>query len=241
MPRFFYDPAGPHFCITGEDAAHIANSLRMRPGEELTVCDGKGTDYHCRIVSVSPGEVALEELERGPASSEPGVSITLFQGLPKGDKFDWIVQKAVELGATRIVPVAAARSISRPDAKSAGKRREREQKIALEAAEQCGRGIIPEVAPLTGFSDAVAMLKALDTSFFCYELGGASLQKIPVINKGSAGFFIGPEGGIADEEAAALQNAQIPAVTLGPRILRTETAPLMVLSVLLFASGNLEA
>ena len=148
MPRFFVPPfSGEETAVTGEDGRHIARSLRMKVGEPLTLCDGVGTDYQCEITGFSGEKVWVRVLERAPSQSEPSIKVTVYQGIPKGDKMDAIVQKAVELGACEIVPVAMRRCVSRPDEKSAAKKTARWQKIADEAAKQSGRGILPQVLP----------------------------------------------------------------------------------------------
>ena len=155
MPRFFVPPfSGEETAVTGEDGRHIARSLRMKVGEPLTLCDGLGTDYHCEITGFAGDEVFVRVVERAPSRSEPSVKVTVYQGLPKGDKMDAIVQKAVELGAWEIVPVLMRRSVSRPDAKAAVKKAARWQKIAEEAAKQSGRGILPQVLAPMEFSKA---------------------------------------------------------------------------------------
>ena len=135
MPRFFTGPVtGARHQITGPDAAHIAKSLRMRPGEPVTLCDGQGMDYYGHLAVVSPGCVEVEILEQRPSYSEPSIEVTLYQGIPKSDKMELIVQKSVELGISRVVPTMTSRCVSRPDPKTMEKKRARWQKIAEEAA-----------------------------------------------------------------------------------------------------------
>ena len=241
MPKFFVDTVtGDTLELAGPDGAHIAKSLRMREGEELTVCDAHGYDYRCALISVQGDRVGLRVLERKRCATEPSLAVTLFQCLTKGDKMDTIVQKTVELGVERIVPVLSCRSVSRPDEKAAAKKRERWQKIAREAAMQAGRGKVPQVLPVTGFEEAAKMLSAFPAAAVCYEGGGEPLSALIQPSLSSAAVFIGPEGGIAPEEIAALKEAGGRTVTLGPRILRTETAPLAALCAVLFATGNME-
>ena len=241
MPRFFIDPPAPDgfVTLTGEAANHIARALRMKPGEHLTLCDGRGTDYDAALQSAAPGCVTAQVLAARPSAGEPNVRLLLFQGLPKGDKMDWIVQKAVELGAAEIVPFAAARSVSRPDDAAARKKTARWQKIADEAAGQSQRGILPPVRPLVSFGAALEQARACDRIFFCYEGGGSALDALLSEPFASAAIFIGPEGGFAPEEVAQAEQAGARRITLGPRILRTETAPLAALSAILFATGNM--
>ena len=159
MPRFYIDPpVGDFITLTGEDARHICRSLRMAVGEALTLCDGAGIDYN-GVLRQTDGQIAtVEILSRQPSQTEPTVSIRLFQALPKGDKMEWIIQKAVELGISEVVPVLTERCISRPDEKSMEKKLLRWQKIAVEAAKQCGRSRIPTVCPLMSFSQAVQIV-----------------------------------------------------------------------------------
>lgn len=242
MPRFFIDnAAGDTLSITGGDASHIARSLRMREGERLTVTDGSGSDCICEICSVTPDEVLLNVIERTPCLSEPSVRVTLYQGYPKGDKLELVIEKAVELGAKEIVPVLTERSVARPDSKSADKKRERWQRHALEAAKQCGRGIIPQVLPLTPFSRLEEMLSRHDLCVFCYELGGSPLSAlIKESNPRDIGIFIGPEGGISDDEAEKLTQMGAHAATLGARILRTETAGMAAIAAVMTLTGNMD-
>lgn len=241
MPRFFTGPvAGPRHTLTGPDAAHIAKSLRMRPGEALTLCDGQGMDYNCILRAVSPELVEAEVVEQRVNRSEPSIHAVLYQGVPKSDKMDWIVQKAVELGVCEIVPVLTGRCVSRPDPKSMAKKVDRWQKIAEEAAKQSGRGRIPAVLPAMEFRGAVARSReAADRLLFLYEGGGAPMQAHISPEAARYSLFVGPEGGFAPEEADYIREMGGGVVTLGPRILRTETAPLAALSALMFASGNM--
>lgn len=172
MPRFYIDPpAGDFVTLTGEDARHICRSLRMAVGEALTLCDGAGIDYN-GVLRQTDGQIAtVEILSRQPSQTEPTVSIRLFQALPKGDKMEWIIQKAVELGISEVVPVLTERCISRPDEKSMEKKLLRWQKIAVEAAKQCGRSRIPTVCPLMSFSQAVQALGSMEKGLFLYEKG----------------------------------------------------------------------
>lgn len=245
MPRFFVSPSdilGDAITITGPDAVHISKSLRMRPGEPLTVCDGQGHDYHCRITAVGSSAVELRVEQVAPSAGEPNVAVTLYQGLPKGDKMDWIVQKAVEVGVTTIVPVQTARSVAVITDK-AGKKAERWQKIAAEAAGQCDRGMIPTVEQPVRFEQVLAKLKGHGEDFLgllLYEGGGQPLPSLLQKPAGRIGIFIGPEGGFAPEEVEALTALGWQTATLGPRILRCETAPIVTLSVIMALTGNME-
>lgn len=238
MPRFFTDRIEAQYTLTGEDAAHISKALRMRAGEKLTLCDGQGTDYLCEIQALSPQSVTVNVLEKRASLGEPPVRITLYQSLPKSDKMDWIVQKSVELGVYAIVPVQTNRCVSRPAAGAMEQKRRRWQKIAREAAMQSGRGIVPDVRPPMDFRQAVAQAAASDDlCLLCYEGGGESLRTATRPFSRCA-LFIGPEGGFDDEEVDLADRAAVRRITLGPRILRTETAPLAALTTLLFIADG---
>ena len=241
MPKFFLDSApGELVLLTGEDGRHIARSLRMRPGEPLTLCAGRGTDFESVVDAVDGDSVTVRVLRSLPCAAEPSLRAALYQSLPKLDKFDSVVQKAVELGVTRIVPVLSMRCVSRPDAKSLRKKLERWNKIAAEAAKQCGRGILPQVAPVLPFAQAVREAReAGGAGIFFYEGGGTPLSSLVNGETRQASLFIGPEGGFDPSEVAlARENGLVPA-TLGPRILRTETAPVAALAAVMLLSGNL--
>ena len=243
LPRFFIDgaPAGDTIEIAGEDAHHIARVLRMKPGETLTVCDGAGADYRCTLTGTDGGRALCHVEARTPSRGEPNVRLTLYMALPKGDKMDLIVQKAVELGAFRVVPYAAARSVSRPDAKALQKKTARWRKIAREAAQQSGRGRVPEVADCLSFAEAVRLAGQSELPLLLYENEQenslrAALTAHPFAE---AALMVGPEGGFAGEEVQAACAAGLASVSLGPRILRCETAPLAALAAVLYESGNL--
>ena len=240
MTRFFHEvPSGDSLIINGPDAQHIRRALRMQPGEHLTVCDGQGTDYACQITAFEGEGVRLSVLSQAPSCTEPSLAVTLYQGLPKGDKMDWILQKAVELGVTAVVPLATSRSVVRLDGKEE-KKRERWQRIAAEAAGQCGRGIVPRVESPLSFAQALPLLRKDKTICF-YEGGGQPLSRLVDAGEARLSIVIGPEGGFAEEEIAALRSAGAAVATLGPRILRCETAPLAALTLLMHLTGNLDA
>ncbi len=248
MPRFFIDYIPDDTAhIEGADARHIIRSLRMQPGEPLTICDSLGKDYDCEIESLEGETVHLRVLAIRETAAEPSLRVTLYQGVPKGDKFDWVVQKAVELGVYRIVPVMMKRCVSRPDAKSMKKKVERWQKIAEEAAKQSGRGILPQVGELLSFTKAVEEAAAEQdqngaekaVSLLFYEGGGERILRLAGEQTKYASIFIGPEGGFDPAEVELALEKGIRAATLGPRILRTETAPIAALAALMQATGNL--
>ncbi len=241
MPRFFVEAGavenredGQVIRITGEDAHHITHVLRTRIGEGLTVCDEVGMVYETELVQ--PGaEVLLRVLESHPADTEPPYRATVYQGLAKGDKMETVIQKAVEIGASVIVPVATSRAVVKLDEKDARRKVERWQKIAHEAAKQCGRGIIPTVAPVMTFKEAVQDAAKADLPLFCYE--GDGTRSVTALCRETAmpktiSLFIGPEGGFSEEEAAFAGEAGMRLCGLGKRILRTETASGVVLACL---------
>ncbi len=241
MPRFFVDTpptVGGAHTIDGADARHIAGALRMTAGETLTLCDGAGTDYACTVATVERDTVTVAVDSAAPTASEPTLAVTLYMGYPKGDKLDLVIQKAVELGVSAIVPVLTARSIVRLDSKDAEKKRARLQRIAAEAAGQSERGIIPVVETPIKWRDALARL-ADENTLLCYEGGGAPLGELITPEDRAVSLVIGPEGGFDPAEVAAVTAAGGRVATLGPRILRCETAPLAALAVMMERSGNM--
>ena len=232
MPRFFVPPfAGDTAVLTGEDAHHLAKVLRARVGEAVDLCDGEGTDYRCVVHSFSPQSVTLQVVERTPSRGELPRRVTLYQALCKGDKMEQILQKAVELGVGRMVPVITARCVSLPDRRSLEKKRERWQKIALAAAQQSGRGLVPSVEPALSFGEAVAAMAREDAILF-YEKATRPLGELLRREGGPLSIMTGPEGGFAEEEARTAAEAGIALCSLGPRILRCETAPLAALAII---------
>lgn len=227
------------YTITGEDAGHIKKSLRMKEGETLTLVSPDGTEHLCAIEGFGEG-VEVKVISSKKCEQEPSVSVTLYQGLTKGDKMDFIVQKAVELGAAEIVPTLTDRCISRPDEKSMKKKCERWQKIALGAAQQSRRGIVPEVKHLLTLKEAAEKAKESDVSIVFYEGGGESIASILKDKPKSVSIFIGSEGGFEESEIGLLNSAGVATATLGKRILRAETAPLAALTAIMFFTNNLE-
>ena len=242
MPRFFidYTPAvGDAVAIEGGDARHIAGALRMTAGERLTLCDGKGTDCDCVITAVERERVTLQVEALSPTTAEPTLSVTLYMGLPKGDKMELIIQKAVELGVTAIVPVATSRCIVKLDGKDAAKKQTRWQKIADEAAGQSGRGILPTVETPISWKQALARFEQ-ENVLLCYEGGGAPIGRLVTPADTAVSLVVGPEGGFDPAEVQAVTAVGGRIATLGPRILRCETAPLAAIAVLMEKSGNME-
>lgn len=225
--------------IMGSDVNHIRNVLRLESGDWVVACDGAGKDYVSRIRSVSPDRVILQVEKIQDTGTELPVKITLFQGLPKKDKMEFIIQKAVELGVYEIVPVMMKRCVTRlNDEKKIQKKLERWQSIAEAAAKQCDRGMIPTVhAPVT-MDQAFDIARGIEYNMIPYELqdGIEASRKIVAesCKHDTVGIFIGPEGGFEAAEVERAVSEQIHPLTLGKRILRTETAGMALLSVLMF-------
>ncbi len=241
MPRFFVTRSqvqGDEIVIRGNDVNHIKNVLRMHPGDEISISDGQGMDYFCRIKTMEREEIGLSIENSWKSYVELPVHLYLFQGLPKSDKMELIIQKAVELGVYEIVPVRTNRVIVKLDEKKEEKKRARWQQIAESGAKQSGRGIVPEVKPVMRFRDALAYASGLDGMIIPYEKAEGIKETRKIISglkgKKSIGIFIGPEGGFDEKEVEEAIGAGASAVTLGRRILRTETAGLAMLSVLMF-------
>lgn len=219
--------------LSGDNQKH-AGVLRLRPGEAVTVVTPGGEQCECEMMEGG----ALKVVSRKRCENEPDVFVTLFQALPKGDKMDYIVQKCVELGVSRIVPMLTARCVSRPDERALQKKRARWQKIALQAAMQSRRGMIPEVAECVSFEKAAELTRQNEQTIFFYEMGGAPVSKILTKTPKTLGMFIGSEGGFEPAEAGLVMTGGASAATLGRRILRAETAPLAALSVIMYQTGN---
>ncbi len=236
MPRFFT----PSDCmedgiirIKGDDAFHIARSLRMAEGDTLTVCDMHGVEHTCRLTRIRDEECECEILESKNGDTEPPIHITLYMAYPKGDKLETVVQKAVELGAARIVPFESSRCIKRPKAEKADKNAARLQRIAEEAAKQCGRSRLPVVERPMTFEAMLSEAASADLPIFCYEGDGTrSLKDILTENANAktASVIVGCEGGFSLGEAEAAASAGCISANLGKRILRCETAPTYALS-----------
>ncbi len=242
MSRFFTDkPQDGQIIIVGEDAVHIKKSLRMQVGDEIFACDGDGQDYICKIAGIDKDEIALNVIEQMQNIAEASIDTTLFMAYPKGDKMDLICQKCTELGITRIVPFVAKRSVARPRDNGADKKIIRFNKICQEAAKQSGRGKVPEVLSVLTFEQAVQSAKEYDLAVMLYENEDkTSLKTILNENKfSSIAFMVGPEGGFDSSEVEiALENGFFSA-TLGKRILRCETAPIVALSAIMFHTDNI--
>ncbi|MBQ2468111.1 MAG: 16S rRNA (uracil(1498)-N(3))-methyltransferase, partial [Clostridia bacterium] len=223
---------GDRITLSEEDSRHVSLSLRMKRGDALTLCDGMGTDFGCVAVDFA-GAVTVEVVSSSPSAGEPPYRATVFQAEIKGDKFDTVIQKAVELGAAGIVPFTSSRCVCRPDARDADKKKKRRERIALEAAKQCGRGAVPSVGETLPFHKTLAEAAKADLPLFCWEEATTPLKDvIRGKDPSTVSVVIGPEGGFSADEARAAEAAGMIAVSLGRRILRTETAAGAVLSVL---------
>ncbi|WP_130836409.1 16S rRNA (uracil(1498)-N(3))-methyltransferase [Lachnoclostridium sp. Marseille-P6806] len=242
MLHLFAEPSaqqGELLTITGGDVNHIKNVLRMRPGEEISVSNGvDAREYRYGIEEIGEEQILLRLRFVKEADTELPVCVTLFQGIPKADKMEWIVQKCVELGVSEIVPVAMERCVVKLDEKKRGRRAERWQSIAEAAAKQSRRGILPAVREPMTMQEAVQYAAAMEVKLLPYELAEntpGTRELIERIEPGSrVAVFIGPEGGFAPEEVRMAQEAGVLPVTLGRRILRTETAGMTVLSWLIY-------
>lgn len=250
MPRFFIrrdQIEGDTLRLLGEDAHHVARSLRMAVGDEITVCDMQGTEYTCKIVSFADDrEVCARILSKKDAENELPFRVTLFQALPKGDKLDTVIQKSVECGVCEIIPFESERCVVRVKADAEERKTERRARIAEEAAKQSGRSLLPIVRPTVSFEEMLARAAQSDLCLFCYEGDGTRplgelLSEWRDALRGEKGDFsvsliIGSEGGFSQREVQEAKNAGMMPIGLGKRILRTETAPIFALSCLVYVA-----
>lgn len=239
MPHRYFasEFTGTTAALTGPDAHHLGKVMRARPGDEVILCDGAGFDYTAAVAAVTPDRVEFRLLEKRPSDAEPSVEVTLFAGYPKQDKLEFIVQKAVELGAARVVPFFSRFCVAAP--KKEDQKNARYARIAAEAAKQAGRGVIPAVELPLDIKDLPARFDQFDLVLFFYEGGGQSLRAL-VKNQKRVALITGAEGGFAPEEVALLTAAGAVPVGLGPRILRCETAPVAALAAVMTLAGQLE-
>ena len=225
--------------LTGENAQH-ARVLRLKEGEQVLVCDGGGREALCAVEAASNKELALSVLEIRESSSEAAVRVSVYMAFPKGDKLEHVIQKATELGAYEIAAFPSSRCISRPDDKSLKKKLERWQKIAASAAEQSGRGMIPEVVVLGSYAQALERAVKSDLAILFYENEHATTLRM-ALESGqfrTVSILSGPEGGLEEAEVEKAREAGLRICTLGKRILRCETAPLCGLSAIMYAAGE---
>ena len=242
MARFFVTPEemnADSLVLTGANAEH-AKVLRLKPGEEVLICNGDGNECRCVVERIDAREVELTVLERMESINEASVRVSIYMAFPKADKLEHVIQKATELGAYEIIAFPTSRCVSRPDDKSLSKKLERWQKIAASAAEQSGRGRIPRVLTLPNYAAALERAAQADKAILFYENEQATTLRM-AMEQGSAKTFsllTGPEGGLDIKEVEQAQKAGLQVCTLGKRILRCETAPLCALSAVMYASGE---
>lgn len=242
MTRFFIEGAafsGPTLCLTGENLQH-AKVLRLKIGEPVLICDGAGQEALCTVSAATPTQMELTVAERRRSQTEAGVEVSVYVAFPKADKLEHVIQKATELGAFEIVVFPSARCVSRPDEKSLKKKQERWQKIAASAAQQSGRGRIPQVVVLGSFQEALHQAAKADKALLFYENEHATTLRM-ALEEGSwktVSLLTGPEGGLEESEVAQARDAGLAICTLGRRILRCETAPLCALSAVMYAAGE---
>jgi 16S rRNA (uracil1498-N3)-methyltransferase len=236
MQRYFVEPhlfSEHEVTITGDDVHHIVNVMRSEIGQEIIVCDGQGRAALARLAQFSAKEVKAEIVQALDKQSELPIRVTIAQGLPKGDKMEWILQKGTELGAFAFFPFSSERTIVKLDQKKEGKKLERWGKIVKEAAEQSHRSILPKILPPLSYKQAVAAAGNYTRCVIAYEKEqGSTLHHVfaTLAPGDSLLVFVGPEGGFTDDEVALAEAAGILPVTFGPRILRTETASQYLLS-----------
>lgn len=237
MARVPIDPgskANSAVAVTGADARHIAKVLRMQVGDTLVAFDGTGSEWDARITALTPTRVDLALGETRASARESRCAVLLGQGMGKGEKLELVVRMTTELGVKEIVPVLTARAVA--EGKGEG-RVERWQKIAAEACKQCGRAVVPRVFAPESLEAFLARSAACEVRVVLWEGGGVSMNTLPAGN--GVAVLIGPEGGLAEEEVAKAKAAGFVAVSLGPRILRTETAGIVAVAVLQALRGDL--
>ena len=229
--------------INDSDVIHIKNVLRLNVGDTIRLCDGRGMNYDCRIAKMLDRQIICTITDSIKADTEPPIEVTLYQGIPKASKMDYIIQKTTELGITKIVPCIMSRCVSKiENAKDAQKKCERWQKIAREAAKQSGRGIIPTVSQPVRFCEAVQAMKADGIFFAPYECEEKNTLKAALKTENKVqkiSYIIGPEGGFDLDEVDLLKENSIPTITLGKRILRCETAGEAVLAMIMYELGDI--
>lgn len=246
MHRFFIKQESifkDEIVISGEDVQHISKVLRLQNGDNIVLCDGEGTDYLTTIESVDKHKVKTIVINKEASKGEPDIDVVLYQGIPKATKMDTIIQKCTEMGIKRIVPISTVRTIVRLESEKDEKKKvERWTKIAEEAAKQSGRGMIPIIDMPMTLQQALMDASKLDTVIAPYELED-SLSIKEALGEGrgkSIGFFVGPEGGFDSDEIEKVRNIGALPVTLGSRILRTETAGIVVLAIIMYEYDQLK-
>ena len=246
MPKFFVTQdkiTENQIIIDTEDVAHISRVLRLGIGDHVTVCDSQGTDYEAEIAEMEQKQIVCSITENRASESEPNIKVTLFQGLPKASKMEYIIQKTTELGISEIVPVKLSRCVVKIDnKKDERKKLDRWQKISEAAAKQSGRGIVPQISEIMTLDEVIERSKEFDLFFVPYECEEQKTLKEVLLSRSdikTVGFIIGPEGGFDPAETEKLHESGIDTVTLGKRILRTETAGEAVLAMTMYEIGDI--
>ena len=241
MVRFFVSPeemVAQSITLTGENAQH-AKVLRLKAGEQVLLCDGEGVEARCAVEEMDAKQLTVAVHSRRESTTEATVRVSVYLAFPKADKLEHVIQKATELGAYEIVAFPSARCISKPDEKSLAKKVERWQKIAASAAEQSGRGRIPEVLTLPSYKAALERAACADKALLFYENERATTLKMALAGGyTTVSLLTGPEGGLEEKEVAQASEAGLQVCTLGKRILRCETAPLCALSAVMYDAGE---
>lgn len=246
MPRFFVTPnqvKDDEIEITGQDVRHIKDVLRLGPDSEITICDGEGNDYESVITQVGAESILARITEKTISSSEPETRLTLFQSLIKGDKFEWVIQKAIEIGAYEIVPMETTHCVVKMEkAKKTNAKVARWNKIAQSAAKQSGRGVIPKILEPVSYAQALKLCGKMDLACMAYEKEDTvNLRScLQEAKPNTIGILVGPEGGFSPREVVQAQEANIQSITLGPRILRSETASIVMVSNSLYELGEMD-
>lgn len=238
MHRCFVDyriDTNKDIIVDGDEAKHISKVLRMNEGDKLEVCDGSGYTYPATIISVDKNKLRLSLEDGVYDNSEPKTKVYLFSGLTKGTKMELVIQKGVELGVSAVIPVETEYAVAKEG------KTERWQRIAFEAAKQCKRPKVPEIYDVLSFNQALDLMKTLDINICAYEKEDKQSveQVLGEKNPETIGIFIGPEGGFSEKEITALSESGVEIVTLGKRILRTETASIVLLTIVMHISGEL--
>ena len=242
MARFFVSKEEleqDFIVLTGQQAEH-AKVLRLKNGEQVLVCDGQGREFICTVSDVSPDQIGLVVMKEQASETEASVQVSVYMAFPKADKLEHVIQKATELGAYEIVAFPSARCVSRPDEKSLKKKLERWQKIAASAAEQSGRGAIPQVRVLPSYKAALEQAARADKALLFYENERSTTLHIALQSSPyqTVSLLTGPEGGLEASEVEQAMEMGLQVCTLGKRILRCETAPLCALSAVMYDAGE---
>ncbi len=233
---------GDHIDLEPTDAQHISRVLRMRPGEEITICCTDGQAYRCLLDQVGKSEVTARIIGQEDFNNEPTAFVTVYAGLSKGDRFDYLIQKCVECGASHIVPFTSQHCVVRLEGKDYEKKQQRYARIALEASKQCQRSRVVTVGEIVSFDQALQAAAQDDRSLFLYEKEQQkSLSAVLKDAKGGRFAVVtGPEGGFSEREAQLAQDAGLSCISIGPRILRCETAPVAAVCAIMYETGNFD-